>query len=123
MDSNPHQLMVRRREDCPSIHQFLGRQQLKYTSHQVQNELLFIMAQQVLHRIAEQIQSAVIFTSILDETADCSHKEQVVLVFWWVGMYLAPHEDFIGLYLTDSIAATALVAIIKDVILRMNLKL
>ena len=59
MDSNLHQLMVLQREDCPSIHQFLGRQQLKYTSHQVQNEMLSIMTQQVLHRIAEQIQSAV----------------------------------------------------------------
>ena len=56
-----HQLVVLLGEDWPSIHQFLGRQQLKYTSHQVQNELLSIMAQQVLRRIAEQIQSAVFF--------------------------------------------------------------
>ena len=60
---------------------------------------------------------------MVDETTDCSNKEQVVLVFRWVGEDLVPHEDFIGLYLTDSIAATALVDIIEDVILRMNIKL
>ena len=33
------------------------------------------------------------------------------------------HEEFIGLYLTDSINAAALVAIIKDTVLRMNIRL
>ena len=122
-DSNLHQLLVLRGEDHPSIHEFLGRQQLKYTSHDVQNELLSIMAQQILRRIAEQIQSAIFFTIMVDETTDCSNREQVVLVFRWVGEDLAPHEEFIGLHLTSSIAATALVAIIEDVILRMNIKL
>ena len=122
-DSNLHQLLVLRGEDYPSIHQFLRRQQLKYTSHEVQNELLSIMAQQILRRIAKYIQSAVFFTVMADETTDCSNKEQVVLVFRWVGEELEPHEDFIGLHLTDSITATALVAIIKDVIIRMNIKL
>jgi len=109
-------------EDYPSIHQFLGGQQ-KYTSHEVQNELLSIMAEQVLRHIAEQIQSTVYFTVMVDETADCSNNEQVVLVFRWVGEDLVPHKDFIGLYLTDSIAATALVTIIEDIILCMNIKL
>ena len=70
------------------------------------------MAQQVLCRIAEQIQSAVFFTIMVDVTTDCSNKEQVVLVFQWIGTGLVSHEDFIGLCLTDSIAATALVAIL-----------
>ena len=61
---------------------------------------------------------------MVGETTDCSKKEQVVLVFRWVGMDMAPHEDFIGLYLTDSVATctSSLVAIIEHVILRMNIK-
>ena len=81
------------------------------------------MGQLVLHCIAEQIKSAVFFTFMVDETTDCSNKEQVVLVFRWVGIDLAPNEDFIGLYLTDFIPNSSLVAIIADVILRINIKL
>ena len=44
-DSNLHQLLFLRGEDYPPIHQFPQRQQLKYTAHEVQNELLSIMAQ------------------------------------------------------------------------------
>ena len=81
------------------------------------------MALQVLRHIAAQIQSAVLFTVMVDEATDCSNKEHVVLAFRWVGEDLAAHEEFIGLYLTDSITAAALVAIIEDTILRMNIKL
>ena len=122
-DSNLYQLLHLRGEDYPPIHQFLQKQQLKYTAHKVQNELLSIMAQQILRSIAVQIQNAVYFTIMIDETADCSNKEQVVLVFRWVSEDLVAHEEFIGLYLTDSIASTALVAIIEDTLLRMNIKL
>ena len=122
-NSNLHQLLVLRGEDYPAIHQFLERQQLKYTAHEVQNELLSIMAQQVLRHIALQLQRAVFFTIMVDETTDCSNKEQVVLAFRWVDENLAAHEDFVGLYLTDNITSAALVTIIEDTILRMNIKL
>ena len=122
-NSNLHQLLALRGEDYPAIHQFLERQQLKYTSHDVQNEMLSIMAQQVLRHIASQLQRAVFFTIMVDETTDCSNKEQVVLAFRWVDEDLAAHEEFVGLYLTDNITSAALVAIIEDTILRMNIKL
>ena len=61
------------------MHDFLCRQQLKYTSHDVQNELhvhvILIIAQQGLCIIAQQIQRAVFFTVMIDETTDCSNKE------------------------------------------------
>ena len=79
-NSNLHQLLVLRGEDYSAINHFLERQQLKYTAHEVQNELLSIMALQILRQIAAQIQSAVFFTVMVDETTDCSNKEQVVLV-------------------------------------------
>ena len=44
----------------------------------------------------------------------------MVLAFRWVGEDLVAHEDFIGLYLSDSIT---LVAITEDTILHMNIKL
>lgn len=60
---------------------------------------------------------------IADETTDQSNKEQVVLILRWFDEALEVHEDFIGLYFTSSISAELLVAIIKDTLLRLNLKI
>ena len=46
-----------------------------------------------------------------------------MLVFRWVNEDLVAHEEFIGLYLTARITSAALVTIIEDTILRMNIKL
>ena len=81
------------------------------------------MAQTVLRGIIKQIQSSTFFSLMVDETTDLSNREQVVLVFCWVAEDLTIHEDFIGLYQTDTIDAKALVHLIKDTLLRMNLSL
>ena len=46
----------------------------------------------------------------------------MVLFFRWVDENLTAHEDFVGLHVTYSITSAALVAIIQDTLLRMNLK-
>ena len=122
-DSIIHQLLLLRDEDFPSMTKFLERKQLKYSSHEVHNEFLSIMALQVLRQIAASLQSAVFYALIVDETTDKANEEQVVLVFQWVDNNLVAHEEFVGLYLTDSITLKALVAVIKDMLLRMNLKI
>lgn len=118
-DSNFQQLLLLRGEDYPPIHEFLR----KYTAPEVQNELLSLMAQQILRNVAKRIQDSVFFTVMVDETTDSSNKEQVVLVFRWVDEDLVAHEEFASLYLTESITSAAIVAIIEDTILRMNFKL
>ena len=60
---------------------------------------------------------------MVDETTDAANKEQVVIVVRWVDDAFNAHEDFIGLYVTGSTNAQALVAIIKDILLRLNLNL
>ena len=96
---------------------------MKYTSHEIQNELLSIMSLQVICEIASQIQSAPYFTVMIDEAMDLANIEQVVLVIHSVNDNLTVTEDFIGLYKTEYIESSLLVSIIKDVLLRMNLKL
>ena len=118
-DSNFHQLLVLRGEDYPPIKSFLQKKQLKYTSHEVQNELLAIMSTQIIRDIAKQILSAKFFTVIIDEATDLSNTEQVVLVLRYVKEDLT---EFIGLYQTDAIDSQSLVRIIRDSLLRMNLK-
>jgi len=44
-------------------------------------------------------------------------------VFRWVTDNLAVHEEFFGLYQTDAIDVKALVHLIKDTLLHMNLSL
>ena len=112
--SNFYQLMKLRGEDIPEIFPFLEKKQLKYTSHDIQNEILSIMAQTILRGIVKQIQSSIYFSLMVDETTDVSNREQVVLVFRWIAEDLTVHEDFFGLYQTDTIDAKALVHLIKD---------
>lgn len=80
-DSNLLQLLLLRADDFPAISKYLERKQLKYVSHDVQNEFLSIMAMKVLHEITASLQSSANFTIMVDETTDMSNKEQVVLVF------------------------------------------
>ena len=91
---------------------------MKYTSHEIQNELLSSMSLQVICEIASQILSAPYFTMMIDE----ANIEQVVLVIRSVNDNLTVTEDFISLYKTESIESSSLVSIIQDVLLRMNLK-
>ena len=88
---------------------------MKYTSHEIQNELLSIMSLQVIREIASQIQSAPYFTVMIDEATDLANIEQVVVVIPSVNDNVTVTEDFIGLYKTESIESSSLVNIIKDV--------
>ena len=60
--------------------------------------MLQVMALHILCDIAKNIQSAEIYSILVDETADTSNKEQMVLCMRWVDENLIPHEDFIGLH-------------------------
>ncbi len=93
----------------------------KYTSPLVQNEILKVMALQVLREIACNLQSTPFYTVMADETTDSSNCEQVVVCLRWVDSDLQVHEDFLGLHAVESTASDILVAVIKDVLIRMNL--
>ena len=81
------------------------------------------MSLRVLREIASAIRKALFFTVMVDETTDCSNKEQVVIVIRWVDEDLIVHESFIGLYSVPAINADMLTTIIKDSLVRMNLSM
>ena len=89
-DSNLYQLLMLQGADTgePGLKAFLDKKQLKYTSHEIQNEMLDTMA---LQDVAKSLQSALFFCIMIDETTDTSNVEQVVLVFRWVNDDLAVH--------------------------------
>ena len=120
-DSNFFQLLKLRCEDDPKLAEWMDKKSNKFLSPKIQNEMLQIMALQILRDIAKNIQSAEIYSILVDETADTSNKEQMVLCMRWVDENLIPHEEFIGLHAIPDTSADEIVAIIKDILLRMNL--
>lgn len=67
------------------------------------------------------ISVAPFLTIMIDETTDVSNKEQVVICFRWVDQSLEAHEEFIGLYQVESTESGMLVAVIHDVLQRLNI--
>lgn len=115
-DSNFLQLLKLRGEDDPRVALWLRKKTDKYTSADIQNEILKTMALHVLRHVADSVRSAPFFATMVDETTDASNKEQVVLCCRWVDGSLQDHEDFIGLYETESTEASVLVHIIRDIL-------
>ena len=122
-DSNFFQLLKLRCEDDPKLAEWMDKKSNKFLSPKIQNEILQIMALQILRDIAKNIQSAEIDSILVDEIADTSNKEQMVLCMRWVDENLIPHEEFIGLHARPDTSADEIVAIIKDILLRMNLRI
>ena len=122
-DSNFVQLLYLRGQDDPSILHYLQKKTDKYSSHQIQNELLHVMALKVTREIASVIRTANYYTLMADEVTDASNREQVVICIRWVDEEFQAHEEFIGLHKVDSIAANVLVSVLKDTLLRLNLKI
>ena len=105
LNSNFTQLLILRGVDDPRIDTWLNRKSNKYTSHDIQNELLKVMALSIVRKIAGYIKIATFFCIMCDKCTDSSNREQVVICIRWINDELEPHEDFIGLYMVDDIRA------------------
>ena len=122
-DSNFIQLMKLRGMDDSRILDWIGKKSNKYTTADMQNEILQVMSLKVLREIVSKIHKASFYTVMVDETTDSSNTEQVVLVIRWVDGQLIVHEEFIGLYSVPAIDADTLTSVIKDSLVRLNLSL
>ena len=61
-----------------SITKWLERKQNKYTSPEIQNEVLRIMALKILRGVASNIRNG-LFALMCDECSDSANKEQLVI--------------------------------------------
>ena len=66
----------------------------KNTSPQIENEILTIVANTVLRGVASSVRSAPFYSLMVDETTDSSCEEQVVICCRWIDDDLQAHEDF-----------------------------
>ena len=76
-DSSFLQLLQLKAEDDPGLLEWLKRKTNKYTSHEMQNEIIKVMAMNVLRTITSSLQTSLFVTLMMDETTDISNKEQV----------------------------------------------
>ena len=110
-DSNFLQLLKFLGDDDALVHDWLKRKQSKYTSHEIQNELLKLMAHRVLHNVADHLQKSPFLSIMIDKTTDVSNQEQVTIVMRRVDEDLEVYEEFLGLYQVASIGADSLAAV------------
>uniref|UniRef100_A0A8W8K1D5 DUF4371 domain-containing protein n=1 Tax=Magallana gigas TaxID=29159 RepID=A0A8W8K1D5_MAGGI len=108
------------------IRQFLRgwrRKKEKYTTTDIQNEMLQVMALKILRDVAAHIREDGFILIMVDETTDQSNREQVVIVNRHVDSDLNVQEEFIGLCTVPSIDAATLTSVILDTLVRMNMSL
>ena len=94
----------------------------KEESNEIQIEVLKDMSLTILRDVVlEAIKSSRYHSIMVDESSDVSNKEQAVSCNRWVDEDLISHEGFIGLYEMEKSDATNMIAVIKDIILRLGL--
>ena len=77
------QLMKMRARDDSHLPERLEKKTNKYVPHDVQNELLKVMALSVVRDISCAIQESCFYFIICDECTDASNKEQLVICIRW----------------------------------------
>ena len=122
-DSNFLQFLQLKAEEDPAVIEWLKRKTGKYTSPEVQNDLLKVMAMHVMRDIRSCMQQSPFLALMMDETTDISNNEQTTIVIRWVADNLEVHEEFLRLYHVPSIDAHTLTTVAKDTLVRMNLPL
>ena len=120
-ESNFIQLLKLRGIDDPNVMKHLEQCTDKYTCHQVQDEMIGIMALHILRKISADFHTSTYYTIMADEVTDASNREQVVICLRRVDAYFEAHEEFIGLYKVDETSANTITKALKDVLERMNL--
>ena len=101
--------------DDPKIHEYVVKNADKYNSPQIQNELLQIMANSIVHKIAGTIKDARYYSLITDKVTDSSNREQVAICLCWIDEKIDVHEIFLSDYtILELIGVYSLVAGLKD---------
>lgn len=122
-ESNFVQLLKLRSKDRPELLMWLNKTNDKYTSHDIQNELISIFASKVIQGLVSDIQKASFFSIICDEYTDVSNKEQLTICVRWVDELLVPQEDFLGFIKIPNISAETITTAIKEHLTKIGLSL
>ncbi|XP_046411959.1 zinc finger MYM-type protein 1-like [Neodiprion fabricii] len=122
-NSNLIQLLKMRAEDVPQLEAWLKRTSYKWLHHDSVNEILEIMAEDLIQKLLRKIKSVAYFALIADETADITKVEQVSISIRIVLDDLSIEQIFMGFYATSNTRVETLFKIMKNVLLRFNLNI
>ena len=82
-----------------------------------------LMGQTILHQVIDGTRKSDFYSIMVDETRDISNREQLVICLRWTDECLMPHEDFVGLYQIDRADASTIAAVVKDVLVCLQMPL
>lgn len=119
--SNFIQLLKLRSQDIPLLKSWMERSSYKWISHEIIEEILFLLSLTLQRKLLEKIVSPPFYALMADETTDMSHKEQMSVNFRVVDECLNIHEYFLGFYETPFTNAETLFKVLRDVLRRFNL--
>ena len=92
----------------------------RYHSRHSQNEILSIMAKNVILKVVSNIGSKH-FSIIADEYNDISNKEQLPFCFWWIDEDPNAHKEFLGFYQIKNTESNASSSALLDILVRAQL--
>ena len=122
VDSNFQQLLKLRTRDNKELSQWLTRK-TKWTSAEIQNEIIEIMAQFIVRKMSADIKERKYFAIQADETADQSRIEQMCVSIRSVTDSLEAEENILGLYALDECNSASITQALMDVLLRLGLNI
>ena len=121
INSNFMQLLYYCEKYVPELVDWLKKPQDRFTSPEIQNEIIEIMAMTVLRKLAADILNKQ-YTIMVDETTDISNVEQLVFCLRFVDEQLHVHESCIGFHSLETTSAESIVKTIEDILLRLSLQ-
>ena len=119
IDSNFIQLLKLRANDIPCLGPWMSKSQDKFTTPEIQNELLSLMAMTILRQIVDTIRGKW-YTIMIDETTNLSNTEQMIFCLRCVDDLLV-HKEVIGPHCLENTSSETIVPTVEDILLRLNL--
>ena len=110
-DSNFIQTLKLRAKDIPQLTNWMKRKQNKFMSHDIQNEIIQIMVNQITRDITANRNN--FFSIICDEYTDISNREQLSFCIRWVDKFLVVHREFLRFYEVPNIKSEHLIRLSK----------
>ena len=99
-----------------------GPNNAMYTSPEIQNSILHIMAGIIQQKICSAVKKAGVYSILADETKDCSKVEQLAIVLRYVDIDTATqHEHFLTYIAAESLNAEGLSSYILDTLKKFGL--
>lgn len=120
-NSNLIKFLKTRAEDVPELTNWLNSDgRYKWITHEIQNEILSMLSNKIVQDLVDEVREADFFSILLDETPDCSSREQLSICVRIVSTKFIVSEYFLGFYNVSHTTADALLEAVKDVFLRLQ---